>query len=458
MPPWWRIPAALLRLIYVLGRDLLEGQLNLRAMSLVYTTLLSLVPLIALSFSVLKGFGVHNQIEPMLYRFLSPLGEQGRELGLRIIQFVENMKVGVLGSIGLALLIYTVVSLIHKIESAFNYIWHISGTRGFVQRFSDYLSVLLVGPVLVFAAIGITASAMSTALMHRLLAIEPLGTLFVSLSKLVPLMLVIGAFTFVYVFVPNTRVRLGAALAGGIVGGLLWQLSGWAFASFVVDSTNYTAIYSSFAILIMFLIWLYLSWLILLIGAALSFYLQHPEHIRRDRDGHPLSARERERLALLSAVVIAREYRADRPPWTVDALAEHCRAPAEALAEVLDALQRARILLPTCAQESPGYVPARAPDTITAAQVLQAVRCHGSVVPAGLVERAEDTLAERLLADAERRAQTQLAQLSLRDLAAELLLQSPPGALRAPQEAAAPGASGESADADLELPIRPEHA
>ncbi len=229
--PARRLLLSALRLGYVMLRELLGGQLNLRAMSLVYTTLLSLVPLLAVSFSVLKGFGVHNQIEPILFNFLEPLGEKGREVGEQIIGFVENVKAGVLGSVGLAFLLYTVISLIQKVESAFNFVWQVDRLRSLSQRFSSYLSVILIGPVLVFSALGITASFMSLDLVQRLLTIEPFGYLFVVASKLMPYVLICAAFTFIYVFIPNTRVRVGAALVGALVGGVLWQSTGCAFAA-----------------------------------------------------------------------------------------------------------------------------------------------------------------------------------------------------------------------------------
>ena len=152
LPLWKRPMLHLVRFLYVLGRDLLEGQLTLRAMSLVYTTLLSLVPLLAISFSVLKAFGVHNQMEPFLFQFLAPLGDKGLELGREIIGFVENVKVGVLGSLGLGMLVYTVISLLHKIELSFNFIWRVNQARSIAQRFTEYLSVLVIGPFLVFSA------------------------------------------------------------------------------------------------------------------------------------------------------------------------------------------------------------------------------------------------------------------------------------------------------------------
>ncbi|MDH3930474.1 MAG: YihY/virulence factor BrkB family protein, partial [Deltaproteobacteria bacterium] len=157
--PWWKSwLTRVLRVFYVVIRDLLEGQLTLRAMSLVYTTLLAMVPLLAVSFSVLKGFGVHNQIEPLLLNFLRPMGERGVEVTSRIIGFVDSVKAGVLGSVGFALLIYTVISLIQKIEQACNDTWQVNRSRPLSQKFSDYLSVILIGPLLVFSALGITAS------------------------------------------------------------------------------------------------------------------------------------------------------------------------------------------------------------------------------------------------------------------------------------------------------------
>jgi membrane protein len=153
LPRWKAWFLRTLRLLLALVRDISEGELTLRAMSLVYTTLLSLVPLLAVSFSVLKAFGVHNQIEPMLMQFLAPFGPKGREIAFKIVEFVENMKVGILGAVGLALLLYTVVGLIQKIENAFNFTWHVKQSRSLPQRFSGYLSVIIIGPVLVFSAL-----------------------------------------------------------------------------------------------------------------------------------------------------------------------------------------------------------------------------------------------------------------------------------------------------------------
>src|SRR5574337_422396 len=199
------------RFVVVIIRDVLYGQITLWAMGLVYTTLMSLVPLLAVSFSVLKAFGVQNKLEPFLLDLIAPLGANGAVIAHRIVEFVNNMRVGVLGVVGLGLLMYTVMSLIQKVEQGFNAIWRVRGQRSMLHQFSEYLSVVLAGPVVVVSALALTASLMSTSLVQRLVQIEPFGTIIAGAGKLVPYALVSASFTFLYVFLPNTKVRWNAA-------------------------------------------------------------------------------------------------------------------------------------------------------------------------------------------------------------------------------------------------------
>jgi membrane protein len=362
-----------IRLLDALFRDLSSGQLNLRAMSLVYTTLLSLVPLLAVSFSILKAFGVHNQIEPMLLGLLSPLGEKGPEITSNIISFVENMKAGVLGSVGLAILLYTVISLLQKIERSFNYTWHVTEARSLGQRFSDYLSVILVGPVLVFSAIGVTASAMNNELVQKLIEMGHLGDLITMFTKLLPYFLIIVAFTFVYVFVPNTKVKIRHAFIGAVVAGLLWETVGWMFASVVVTSAKYTAVYSALATLILFMIWLYIGWLILLVGASIAFYLQHPEYLVTRSREILLSHRSKEKLALQVMYLVADNFYHNKQAWTVPMLSAKLHVPMELMRRIVNILLQADLLTAT-ATEPEGFVPSRPLDQIRITQIFQIVR------------------------------------------------------------------------------------
>ncbi|HSN69906.1 MAG TPA: YhjD/YihY/BrkB family envelope integrity protein [Steroidobacteraceae bacterium] len=366
-----RFGNAALRYSYALIRDLTRGDLTLRAMSLVYTTLLSIVPLLALSFSVLKGLGYHRELEPVLYEFLAPLGERSSEITTRIIEFVDNIQGGVLGSIGLAILIYTVVSMVQKIEESFNFVWRVEQPRSFGRRVSEYLSVMVLGPVMIVVAMGLLASLASNEIVQRIASVEPVGSLVLGAGRLVPYLIVTGVFTFLYVFVPNTRVRFRAALIAGLVAAFLWVAVGGIFASFVAVSGRTTAIYAGFAVVIVALLWLYANWLVLLIGALLAFYLQNPQLLRQGREELLLDSKLREQLALGLMGQIATHFVAPSGPLTLDAIATRLGIPQRALGPVARALERKGLLIVTDAE---GLVPGRAMDTIRLREVVDAVR------------------------------------------------------------------------------------
>ena len=362
-----------LRISYLIVRDtFFDSQLNLRAMSLVYTTLLSLVPLLAVSVSVLKGFGADHEISSLLEDFLLPLGDRGADITAQIINFVEGINYGLLGSLGLALLIYTVISLMQKIEHAFNFTWHVSEDRSFARRFSDYLSVILIGPVLIFTALGITASLTSSILYQKLLSYPVIGIMFGSFSHVLPFVLIILAFTLIYIFIPNTKVKFKAAFIGAVIAGILWQTVGWVFASFV-SSANYNEIYSAFAALFFFLIWLYLCWFILLVGASIAFYLQNPEQCSPSARGLILSNRMKEKLSLAIMSQVATQFHWKKPPLTLQQLAKNMKVTTEPVLTIVNSLLGRNLLIKT-EHEPTTYVPGSAPETITALDIITAVR------------------------------------------------------------------------------------
>ena len=410
----WRWLINSLRVTYIMIRELVGGELNLRAMSLVFTTLLSLVPLIAVAFSVLKAFGVHNQIEPALLGMLAPLGPQGVEITDNIIGFVENVKVGVLGSLGLAILFYTIIALIQKIENAFNYVWRVKQARTLARRFTDYLSVVMIGPVLVFTALGITATVMTHSVVQNLQAIEPFGTLILLLSKLLPYVMIIIAFTFLYTFIPNTRVKLMPALVGATVAGILWITVGKVFAIFVATSANYTAIYSSFAILFFFMIWLYLGWLILLTGSQVAFYLQHPKLVQLEDRQYILSPRLREKEGLWLMMVIARQFHQQQPALNVQQLEVETELTSDSVEELLTMMVNAGLLVELIGDEI-SYVPSQDIAEIKIHTILDSLRCAEEVelIP---IKTTTEPVIEQILQRLDDAQKEVLSDLSLRDL------------------------------------------
>jgi membrane protein len=380
----------LVRLVVVLGRALTDPQLNLEATALVYRTLLSIVPMLAVGFSVLKAFGAEYKIEAVVARMLEPLGVSGAQLASQVVVFVDNLKVSVLGAIGFVLLFYTVLSVIERVESALNRIWHARRARSLARKFSDYLSIVLVGPVLVFGALAIMAAAQNYWLVQRILAATHLTAASVFVARHgAPFVLLVAAFTLVYRLLPHTRVTLRAALVGGTTAALLWHLAGYGFAMFVAGSASYTAIYSGAAVFLISLIWLQLAWLIVLTGAQVAYVYQHPiaSVIIRGRPSLLL----RERIGLGALVEITRRYLRGEGPSQPEELARTLDAPLATLEELLEDFVASRLLVRTT--EPDGVMLARAPDQVTVVDALGAIReppaSHGvdpAVVPGPVAE------------------------------------------------------------------------
>jgi membrane protein len=373
--PWpERLAWTVARYINAVARDLLGGQLTLRAMSLVYTTLLSTVPLLALSFSVIKIFGVHNRLQPQLYRLMEPLGPAGVEIIDWVIRAIDNLEGGVLGIISLVFLIYTAIAMVEKVESTFNYVWQVTRPRHLVKRLSEYLSVLLIGPVVMTFALGLIASIGAHSVVQTLRAIEPFGSAMVVLGQVLPYVLVIAIFTFLYKFLPNSAVRFGAALTGGIAAGVMWAFVGSVFASVVALSSAQQAIYSTFAVAVSALIWLYLSWLILLVGAQIAFYAQNPLYLRLGQRAPHLANELRERIALNIVYLVGMAFRTGDTGCTIERVSVAMGVPGPALLPVLSALEVAGLV---STNDQAGLMPGREMSRISLAEVLAAVRAGG---------------------------------------------------------------------------------
>ncbi len=349
-------------------RKYIEDDVSIHAMSLTYATILSIVPLLAVTFSGLKAFGVHNQIEPVLSRSLAPLGPGGAALSERIVEFVQNLQVGVLGAVGVAGLFYTVVTLVSSVENALNRIWRVRHGRNMGRKFRDYLSVIMVGPVLVFSALALTASAQQLALVQRVFALAPwllwIGTV------ILPYLLLCGGFTLLYRFIPNTSVNWSAALVGGVCCGIAWNIAGSAFTAFVASSGRYAAIYSSFAILLLFIIWIYTSWLIVLVAAEIAYLWQHPTDVLSRLRDLTIAAHEKNGLTLLTT--LARGHLAGKPPLSPERLTVETELSASMVDEIVDRMIDHNILLQS--ERPPGITLARPPESVSVVEVLQILR------------------------------------------------------------------------------------
>ncbi len=411
VPGPWRRVLRVLRFPYALIRDLWRGELNLRAMSLVYTSLLSVVPLLAFGFAIVKGLGIHTDLEPIIYEFFRPVGDNATELTARVMSFIENISSGVLGSLGIAFLLFTVISTIQKIEESLNYVWRVERPRSFARRVTEYLSLMVVGPILVVAILSLTASAADSSLMQAMSGVVVLGDILAALGRLSPYVVVSAAFAFLYIFIPNTRVHFVPALIGGLVAGLLWVIVGAAFTAFVVYASRLALVYSSFAILITALIWIYVAWLILMLGAQLSFYVQNPQYLRRGTREIRMTAALCEQLALNSMYLVGKSFRGGEPGWTTSKLSARLEVPSALLASVLRSLEHANLLIVT---EDERLMPARDLSEIDLNQIVDAARRHHRGEPS--IHVRGTPVAERLATLVELALRERLEGKSLRDL------------------------------------------
>jgi membrane protein len=281
----------------------------------------------------------------------------------------------------------------------------------------EYLGVLMVGPVVVFSALGMTATVLNSEIVTRIQELEPFGFLLYGVTRLVPYALIVGMFTFMYAYIPNTRVRLKAAVLGGLAAGVLWQSASLGFASFVAGATNYNAIYSGFAILIFLLIWLYVGWLILLTGCQFAFYVQHPMHMKPDRSLPQAGSREVEFTALMVMATAGRRFIDGQPALTQEDMARELAATPERVARAVETLIEQGFLT-EAGQARTQLVPARDLESVSLGALWQAVRRGNAALPGQppLGRRVLGLLDDAELGFVERHGDTSLRQW-LRDMA-----------------------------------------
>lgn len=343
------------QIVYALLRDWSEGQLGLRAMSLVYSTVLGFVPLLALTFAVLKSLGVHNAMEPALATLLEALGERRDAVTAQIIAFVDNINVEIIGITSVGLLIYLVLDMMRKIESAFNFIWDVPRGRSWSNRVSEYLFAIVVSPLLLFISISITTSV-NTLYVARLLEGLAGGRFIVNgVTVVLPWVFMSLAFAFAYSFLPNTRVQFRSALIGGIVTTLVWKGMGAFFQGYLLNAAR-DSIYLAFATVIAVMILTYVGWLVALLGGDIAYYHQHPDQCRRGRTRPDLGIAQRGQVAMVVASAIFQRFEAGQPPLTREALANQLGINGALAEQALQTLHGAGLLAAT-GEEPPHYLP-----------------------------------------------------------------------------------------------------
>ena len=364
----------ILRYPYAILRDLLGGELTLRATGLVYATLLALIPLIALCFALLKAVDAHRDLEPFLLEFFRPVGEAGPVITHRIMIFAENVSGGLVGILGFTVLLWTLVGAVKKIEDSLNYVWQVRRARSIARRVLEYVALLVIGPLVIAAVIAFSKLAFDRVSSYAINDFT-FGTQLVNFAiGTAPYVLVTALFTAIYMVIPNTRVRFLPALVGAFAAGVFWAGIGKAFTAMVLYTSRLTLVYAGFAVVIAVFVWTYLGWLILLAGAQLAFYLQNPQNLRLGHSPMRLTGTDRERLALEIMARVAAGHHAGHAAASIDQLARQLALPASIVTDMTEKLESDGLL---AISDECHLFPGREIASIPVAQILASARSYG---------------------------------------------------------------------------------
>ncbi|MCG3174538.1 MAG: hypothetical protein GMKNLPBB_02782 [Myxococcota bacterium] len=369
-----------LRVLYIVVSGALRGQVPLRASSLTYISLLSLVPILTVMLMLVKGLSGMETVQVRLQEYILQNVAAGNQQVVReyLMKFLRNIRGGAIEGISVAFLFYTVISLLSHIEEAFNEIWGIRNKRPFIERVKTYLVSVLVGPPLLGLSLTMTASLQNAAAVEWLTEHAPWVT---SLFTLTPVIVTWIAFTLMYRIMPNTRIPAGAAVAGGVIGGTIWEIAKFGYTIFSKKAVTYSAIYGPLAAIPLFFIWVYITWLVVLFGAQVAFANQVAATFEIEERALNTPFRARLRAAMLLMIAIARDFYDGVSPRTDDELARDLGIPVRLAREVLHVLAGQRLLLQINHEDSHAYAPGRSIDTITLYDVASAMSDCGTFDP-----------------------------------------------------------------------------
>ena len=371
-----------LRVILVALRGFAEDKCQLRASALTFYSLLSIVPVVAMAFGIAKGFGFEKMLEEQLVEKF-----QGQEeIMARVVEFaqnfLENTKGGLIAGIGIGLLFWTVIKVLGNIELSFNAIWGVKTPRTLMRKFSDYLAIMLICPILLMVSSSLTVFITSqiqliTEKIALLGAFSPVIFFFV---RLLPYCMLWLLFSVIYIVMPNTKVKFSSGIAAGVIGGTIYQIVQWIYISFQLGASKYGAIYGSFAALPLFLVWLQLSWLIVLFGAEISFAHQNVQTYELEPDCLNVSRNLKRLLSLRVVHLLVKIFSTGDIPLTADKISEQLEIPIRLLNEILFDLVNAGILVEVKTDDMrvSAYHPARDVNVLTVQYVIDALDNYGA--------------------------------------------------------------------------------
>jgi membrane protein len=384
LPPAKAVLFRSLRTLVLAGRGFLKDDCQKQASILTYYSMLNVVPLIAVVFAIAKGFGLEALIEKEVIE-MGVKAKWQTEITNQILTFsrslLEQAKGGIIAGVGIALLFWTVISILNKIEHAFNIIWEVKQDRAPVRKFSDYISMLAFAPVLfiISSTLPVIAAAQVKVIADKIALLGSFSTVILFLLSFLPYVFIWILLTLIYVFMPNTRIPVRSAILGGVVAGTVYQVVQWIYIRFQIGVANYGAIYGSFAALPLFLIWIQMSWTIVLFGAEIASANEHYDTYGFVPEYDGLSPGARKRLSLRIFHLVIWRFSEGNPPLTASEIASAVEVPALLVRHLLEEMEEVGLILKTVRglKSEAAYQPARAIEKLTIKTVLDALESRG---------------------------------------------------------------------------------
>ena len=366
-----------LRVTVIFVQGLARGRIQLRASAMTFTTLLTLGPILVLSLAVFRSFGALSDLETRLEDFLLDNLSPGSQEQVRswLVQFFAAAEQGAFRELSILVLIGAVVGMLGALEQAFNDIWGVHRGRSFFQRVSIYTTMMVFGPILVGVSLSVTASIETAPFQAWLgnMAPELVGLLELGLRCGAVLLTGLG-ITLLYTILPNVRVSLRASLPAGLVAAAIWEALKLGYGVYIHTASSYGTLYGSLAAIPFFLMWVYVSWLVVLFGAQLAFAREAAHDFRQEVWAMSAGLRERFRVGMHVAVEVARRYQEELPPPDLVALAQKLRMPVRLVRTVAETLVEGGILHQVSSDQRDSLlVPARAPGRISVYDVYSCI-------------------------------------------------------------------------------------
>jgi len=365
----------ILRAFLIAIRGVSEGKVALRASALTFFTLLSLVPVVGLGFGIAKGFGLEMYLERQLAMALSG-HEEVLSWVLSLSQGVlQRASGGMIAGLGLLVLLFTVFMVMRNIEEAFNEIWQVKKPRHWTRMFSDYFAIMFVAPIFLILSSAATVflNTQVHILSHQFELFGLWSPTLLFLVNLIPYGLIWIMLTIVYMAFPNTNVRFSSALFAGIVAGTLFQVVQWAYIYFQIGVSNYNALYGSFAALPLLLVWLQISWLVVLFGAELSFASQNVDNYEFERETMDICPLNKKLLSVYVMFLIVQSFFKGNPPPDSERIASELSIPNKLVRAILNDLQSVNLVseIQTAKAKGSAFQPALDINQITVHLVME---------------------------------------------------------------------------------------